>query len=186
MLHISKIPFTIFRQNRSTYIYRRSKNAAIRTATLEGTELSNRIIYYTRSGSCAQLARAYAKKSPSYLVQVMDSPEKKYWGALGYLKAALHTMMKKELPYRLVGEPGSRIDEIILITPVWASQLPPTLRTFLSKESLGRDIKITVVTVSDHGNGRDTFRQAVDILHQAGAREIHHRNLRRSEINSAE
>lgn len=148
--------------------------------------MSNRIVYYTRSGNCAQLARAYARQSPSYLVQVMDTPEKRYRGAWGFLKGAIHTLRKKEVPYRLVGEPGSRIEEIILITPVWAGQLPPTLRTYLTKESLGTDGKVTVVTVSDSGNGRDTFRQAVDLLHQAGVREIHHRNLRTTDITKTE
>jgi hypothetical protein len=116
----------------------------------------------------------------------MDTPEKRYWGVFGFIKGSIHTLMKKELPYRLVGEGGSKISEIILITPVWAGQLPPTIRTFLTKEPLGSDLKVTVVTVSGSGNGRETFQQTVNILHQAGVREIHHRNLRTVEIATAE
>lgn len=141
-----------------------------------------RIIFYSRSGNCAQLARTYAKESSGYLVEVRDTPEKRYWGTWGFIKGAIHTLMKREVPYQLSGSPGHKVTEIVLITPVWAGQLPPTFRTFLIKEALDRELKVTVVTVSGSGNGRETFQQAVKILHQAGVCEIHHRNMRTAEI----
>lgn len=145
--------------------------------------MSSKIFYYSRSGNCARVAHSYAKGGNGKVVQIMDLPEDRYWGGLGFIKGAFHTVLKRQQSYRLVGDTSSQSNEIILVTPVWASQVPATVLAFLNKETFGPETKVTVVTVSDSGNGRTTFRQVVDLLHRHGVQEIRHRNLKSSETN---
>ncbi|AZR72188.1 hypothetical protein BBF96_01515 [Anoxybacter fermentans] len=144
--------------------------------------MSRKIYYYSRTGNCARVAYKYAKDKESYLVQIMDVPEDRYWGAWGFIKGAINTLSKKEVSYRLVGDRYIESSEIVLITPVWAGQIPPTFRSFLQNESFASDLMVHVVTVSRSGRGRDAFRQVVKILEKAGVREIRHRNLKENEI----
>lgn len=144
--------------------------------------MSRKIFYYSRTGNCATVAHTYSKNGEGLLVQIKDKPEDRYWGVFGYIKGGFHTVTKKEVSYDLVGDKYNDASEVILVTPVWAGQIPPTFRAFLTQQDFNPEVKVTVVTISNSGKGRETFHQAVNILQDKGVQEIHHRNLKTVEV----
>lgn len=144
-----------------------------------------RVYFYSRTGTCAQVANNYIKDGAGYKVQVMDMPENRYSGFWGLIKGLANALTKKNVSYSLVGDKytkSDQISELVFITPVWADNIPPTFRTFLLNESFNSNITVRVVTVSQSGEGRKVFHQVVDILQKAGVKEIRHKNLRSAEI----
>lgn len=146
--------------------------------------MASRIFYYSRSGNCARLAHAYATEREDHMVQIMDLPEDRYWGALGFCKAVFSTVFKFDTSFRLIGNSHANVSDNVLITPIWVNQIPPTIRAFLKRESFTPDTKITVVTVSSSGNGSNAFQEIVQYLHNIGVHQIQHRNIKTSEIVS--
>lgn len=144
--------------------------------------MATRIYYYSRSGNCARVARKYANNGEDYMVQIMDLPEDRYWGALGFIKAVFSTIFKFDLSFRMVGDNHAAVADNILITPVWMNRVPPSFRAFLQKENFDSQSRITVVTVSNSGRGKETYHQIVELLHKAGVHEISHENLKSSEV----
>ncbi len=147
--------------------------------------MSKKIFFYSRTGTCAQVADRYSKNEAGYKVQVMDIPENRYWGTFGYLKAGFNTLFNKGYSYSLVGDKytsSEEVTEIILIMPVWAGKMPPTFREFLLNESFKPGLSVQVVTVSRSGQGREVFHQIVEILQKTGVTEIRHKNLKSSEV----
>lgn len=143
--------------------------------------MSQKIYFYTRTGTCKKIAETYHKDG-SYKVQVVDDPEDRFSGIFGLLKAGLNSMKSKDGAYRLVGDKYQDSSDIVLITPVWASKMPPAFRSFLKNQSFNHDSKILVITVSAGGDGRRTFREIVDILENSNASEIRHKDLKQNEI----
>ena len=147
-----------------------------------------RVYFYSRTGTCTQVANDYIQDGAGYKVQVMDMPENRYSGVWGFMKGIVNALTKKNVSYSLVGDKYTKADqisEIVFITPVWADKLPPTFRTFLLNESFQPEVTVRVVTVSQSGQGREVFRQVVDILQKAGVKEIRHKNLKSREILSS-
>lgn len=143
-----------------------------------------RVYFYSRTGTCIKIANSYIKDGAGYKVRVMDMPENRYSGVLGFIKGAINSITKKNVSYSLVGDKytkSDQISEIVFITPVWANKIPPTFRTFLINETIDPQVTAHVVTVSQSGEGRDVFHQIVEILEKAGVQEIRHKNLKSTE-----
>ncbi|MCK4258472.1 MAG: hypothetical protein KAX49_05810 [Halanaerobiales bacterium] len=145
--------------------------------------MSLRVYYYSRTGTCAKVAHTYTQNGQGEVVQIKDVPENRYWGFFGFIKGGYNTVRKKEISYKRVGDQVKTPSEIVFVMPVWAGQVPPTVRTFLMKENFEPGVKVTVITVSKSGKYEKTFSQTVEILEKKGIQEFHHRNLKEKEID---
>ena len=92
------------------------------------------IVYYSMSGNTAYVAERLAGRLFADLIRL--EPEKAYpntgvkkflWGG----KSALMSETPKLEPYSFCAQ---AYDQIILGTPVWASNIAPPLRTFLQEQ----------------------------------------------------
>ncbi len=99
------------------------------------------VYYFTRTGTCGRLANKIAQDKNVVANRIDDG--KSWKGILGFINGGRYAAMKKTLPAAY--KKPEQGDSIILVTPVWASDLPPGVRTFVDEVGRGR---ITLVASS--------------------------------------
>lgn len=117
------------------------------------------IYYYTRTGRGKKIALELQEKYGYPINQITD--DKKWDGALNYIKAGAMACQKKtvQASYK---EPNKDQD-IILLFPVWAGTFPPTVRSFLEKNSRENIIAIPS-SLGTKFKDRDGFKDIYDLV----------------------
>lgn len=117
------------------------------------------IYYFTRTSRSKQVAETLAQRNGTTARPIGDG---KHWtGAFGFLKALFATLTDKSIPaiYDLPGEE----EQIVVVFPVWASNLPPAVKTFA--QEVGRQ-RITAVPTSLNSplTDRQGFYKVIDLV----------------------
>lgn len=99
-----------------------------------------KVIYFTRTGNSKRIAEKIAEKLSCKTIQLTDYVD--WSGPLGYAKAIYYIIAKKIIEFKL-DSPIAEDDELIVVTPLWASMPCPTVAEFL--KSVQRD-RVHLVT----------------------------------------
>lgn len=98
------------------------------------------VYYFTRTHRSEKIAQELADR---YGVAANKIDDGKSWkGLFGFIRAGMMASQKKSLPATY--EPTIAGENIILCFPLWASNMPPAVRTFVNE--VGRDRIICVAT----------------------------------------
>jgi hypothetical protein len=90
--------------------------------------MRRKVVYFTRTGNCRRIAEVIAKSLSLDSIQLRDNQN---WdGFIGYWKAGFFASAKREVSIEYRGD-LSEIDEIILVTPIWAGSIAPATKAFL-------------------------------------------------------
>ncbi len=125
------------------------------------------VIYYSMSGNTAATARKIAEGINADLLEI--KPEKAFpdkgfkkflWGG----KSAVMAETPKLLPYTFDPE---QYDQIIIGFPVWASNIAPPIRTFVTenKEAI-REKKIAAFACQGGSGAEKAFKKLLDCMGQ--------------------
>lgn len=116
------------------------------------------IYYFTRTHRSEKIAKELADR---YGVKANKIDDGKSWkGLFGFIRAGMMASQKKSLPATY--EPTKDGETIILSFPLWASNMPPAVRTFVSE--VGRE---RIICVATSGGGKfadpDGFIRVIDL-----------------------
>lgn len=101
------------------------------------------VLYYSRTGKTAIVAKAIADKLSSEIVEVKDLKGRK--GFIGYIKAALDARGMKTTTIEPSTVNTTDYDLICLGTPIWAGKPAPAINTIIKNEEIrGKDIILFV------------------------------------------
>lgn len=103
------------------------------------------IAYYSRTGTTKQVAELIAKELNADIEEIIDLKNRK--GVLGYIKSGKDAALKKltEIEYK---KNPKEYDLVIIGTPVWAGNMTPAIRTYLTKNKLEKGVGLFVTAGS--------------------------------------
>ena len=114
------------------------------------------VVYYSRTGNTRRLAETIARAREAVTEELIDEQDRT--GVKGYFGAGTDAMFKREAA---IGEPAKNpreYDLVIVGTPVWAFNMTPAVRTFLTR--YGSDIKSIAFFCTVGGTGvKRTFQE---------------------------
>ena len=113
------------------------------------------IVYYSMSGNCQYAAKGVARRTGADLIRIEpekaypDSGFKKYfWGG----KSAVMGDMPALKPYEFDAD---KYERVIFCFPVWAGNVTPPIRTFISENRGGLKDKKLAALVCHSGGGSE-------------------------------
>ena len=108
------------------------------------------VVYYSRTKTSEKLAKNLADKLDAGLEEVIDRRD--YSGALGYIAGGRDALMKKEGEIEELKNNARDYDLVIIVTPVWAGNMVPGIRSFIRQE---KDVLGDVVFIATQGSSRE-------------------------------
>jgi hypothetical protein len=114
------------------------------------------IVYVTRTGNSRALANGLGDILKAPVHEVIDKANRK--GVLGFIKGGADSSMKSSPPIQDPGIELKGVHTVVLVQPVWASNLCPPLRTWLRahKEEL-KGVRLALLA-SHLGSPPEKFR----------------------------
>ena len=118
------------------------------------------IYYYTRTKTCERIAHGLADKYHVDARQIIGGID--YSGNKGFIRGGKAAIMRRSDPC-IYKKPDENVQNILLVTPVWAGTFPPAVRTFVKE--VGRDSVVLVpVSKGSKIKDRDGFKRIIDIV----------------------
>ena len=118
------------------------------------------VYYFTRTGTCERIAHGLAEKYHCQARQIIGSID--YSGKTGFIRGTKAAAFKQEDPC-IYKRPDENVKNILLVTPVWASTLPPAVRTFV-KEVGSENIILVPVSKGSKIKDREGYKKIIDIV----------------------
>lgn len=91
------------------------------------------VAYYSWTGHTKQIAEAIAKACDADLEEIQDVEDRA--GFFGYLRSAYHALTKRIGRIRIAAKDPADYDLVVLGTPVWAWNLSPPMRAYVSEQA---------------------------------------------------
>lgn len=88
------------------------------------------IVFYSRTGTTKKVAQAIHASLKCDIEEIVD--KKSRIGVMGYLKGGRDALRKKPTKIGAPFKNPSKYDLIIIGTPVWAHNMTPAIRTYIS------------------------------------------------------
>lgn len=90
--------------------------------------MSTLVVCFSRSGHTRQVALQLSKKLSGTCEEIID--RQSYKGLVGFLRGGFRAARKKATRIMPIRNNPGLFDCVVICTPVWASGLPPAVRTF--------------------------------------------------------
>ncbi|MFN3550468.1 MAG: flavodoxin family protein [Endomicrobiia bacterium] len=121
------------------------------------------IIYYSVSGKTKLVAEKIAEILSCETEEIVDLKNRK--GLIGFLVSGYDAVKKKTTNIKQITKDLASYEHIILCFPVWASNVPPSIRTFLNnfKDKI-KNISF-VATMGFHG-AEKMFKEIESIINK--------------------
>jgi len=94
----------------------------------------NLVIYFSRSGICKKVSDVLSESIECETIELKDNMNWK--GLFGFIRAGYHSNKGSSIDYLIKELDFNNYDEIFIIAPIWAGKVQPTVRTFISDNSL--------------------------------------------------
>ncbi len=91
------------------------------------------VVYYSRTGTNKKAASSIARLLKADTEELVDF--KKRGGILGYLISGFDAVRKKQTQINPVKKDSSKYGLVILGTPIWAGDMAPAIRTYLTQNN---------------------------------------------------
>jgi len=89
------------------------------------------VVYYSRTGCTKEVGDAIAKILEADIEVLKDTKNRN--GIIGWLRAGRDASMKKPAEIEKTKKDPSKYDIVIIGTPVWAGNMTPAVRTYLTQ-----------------------------------------------------
>lgn len=117
------------------------------------------IYYFTRTGRSKKIAEELAARFGVSARAIDDHTD--WSGKINYMKAGAMSMSGKAIP--VTYEKPEATEDIVVVFPLWASAMPPGVKTFV--EEVGKE-KITAVVTSLGSTlkNKEGFKKVIDLI----------------------
>lgn len=108
--------------------------------------MSNVVVYYSWSGNCKVASELISERINGSILELLEA-KKTSRGFFGFMKGGFQAVFRKKV--ELKGNPFeevSQYEKIYLVSPIWASNLVPAMRTFIEKTDF-KDKDVVVITI---------------------------------------
>ena len=135
-----------------------------------------KVVYFTRTGTSKRVAEKIANKLSCDAIQITDNMNWK--GILGFLKGGYYASKNKDVHIKIHGNLDNA-DELIVVTPLWAGKVTPSIKTFLKTTTLD---KIHLVVTSNGSTIKNSsgFKSVSDIVKTKNNEDVTIDNLVKS------
>lgn len=89
------------------------------------------VVFYSLSGNSKKVAEKVAELTGCDIVEIKEKVSRK--GVFGFLKSGYEAITKKSLPIEDIDINFKKYDKVIVVCPIWASNLPSPVRSFLKR-----------------------------------------------------
>ena len=118
------------------------------------------VYYFTRTGNSERIARKIADGLSCDTYPIHDDVD---WGGIkAFFKFQSYASGKKTLKYVSDGNHAA-VDEIVVVSPIWGSRLPPTVQQFIAPYDKKR-IHVVTSSLMDSLRGGDGFQSVTEII----------------------
>jgi hypothetical protein len=122
------------------------------------------VIYYTRTNNSLRIAEKISNQLSCELIQITDNINWK--GIIGYFKAGFYSMTRKHVDIQVMGDLDT-VEEYIVVGPLWAGGLAPSLKTLLNQ--LPRDkVHLVVTSIGSQVEDRSGYLSVHDVTRNSG------------------
>jgi flavodoxin len=119
------------------------------------------VCYYSHTGHTQKIAELIAESVGADVERIID--EKSREGALGYLTAGRDAMLKRQSRIQPAMKDPSQYDLIILGTPIWAWNLSPPMRTYISDHK-AKFNQVAFFCTEGGSGGNRAFQQMANLI----------------------
>ncbi len=137
------------------------------------------VVYYSRSGNTAEVARAIATALDANIEAIVDKTSRK--GLVGYMRSAYEATFARLTTIEQPTHDLSRYDLVVMGSPVWNASLSSPVRTFMARHR--KDMKAVAFFCTCGGRGAErVFEQMSDVTGKTPADTLvlRERELQRS------
>ena len=127
---------------------------------IEEEIMSNKIVFYTRTGTSERIAKKIKEKIGGELIQITDNG--KWKGLIGYMRAGFYSIKNKDVDIQVHGSIQEE-DKLILVAPLWAGGLAVAANVFIRKYGADR-IHLVVTSLGSMLKARTGFKSITDIV----------------------
>ncbi|AZT89204.1 flavodoxin family protein [Caldicellulosiruptor changbaiensis] len=89
------------------------------------------IVFYSLTGNSRKVAQALSKVLRCEIVEIKESSSRK--SIFGFLRSGYEAITKKIVPIEDIDKDFSKYDHVIVVSPIWAGNLPSPVRSFLKR-----------------------------------------------------
>ncbi len=93
------------------------------------------VVYYSRTGNTRKVAEQIAMTLGSDIVEIIDLKNRK--GIFGFLTAGYSAYSRKLTEIKAPDADPSAYDLLVVGTPIWAGNITPAIRTYLTRIASG-------------------------------------------------
>lgn len=108
------------------------------------------VFFYSWKGFTRKVAEVIAEKMSAELIEIREAKERK--GISGFLGGILEAIRKKHINIVFPMQKPEEYDIVFLMTPIWAGNPSPAIRTFVEKTNWADKKTVVVVTQGASGN----------------------------------
>lgn len=119
------------------------------------------VSYYSRTGHTQRIAELIAESVGADVERIIDAKSRE--GALGYLTAGRDAMFKRQSRIQPPMKDPSRYNLVILGTPIWAWNLSPPMRTYISDHK-AKFNQVAFFCTEGGSGGNRAFRQMANLI----------------------
>ncbi len=119
------------------------------------------VIYYTRTGTTRMIAEEIASEIGADIEEIVD--KKKRSGFLGWFASGRDGLKRKLTKIKPIESKIEEYGAIIIGTPVWAGNMAPSVRTFLT-ENILKNKKAALFCTMRSNNPSKTFHDMRKII----------------------
>ncbi len=125
--------------------------------------MSTLVVYFSRGGHVAKVAKQLAYENEYALEEIVETQNRK--GVFGFITGGADASLKRCGEILNMHSDISSFDKIILCSPVWAGTMPPAVRAFLVAHADDiKDIEYIIMRASRKNEYTEVFAQMNEII----------------------
>lgn len=124
-------------------------------------EMDKLLVYYSKSGATRKVAEEIASATGAIIEEIIDKRSRS--GFFGFITAGKDAASKKLTEIQKIENNPSKFSMVIIGTPVWAGNMAPAIRTYISENDLSRK-KVALFCVSGGQNPGPVFSDMKSLI----------------------
>ena len=120
------------------------------------------LVFYSRDGATKKVAEAIARELRCEMEELVDYANRE--GIFGYLRSGFEAALRRKAHIKPIQHDPARYETVIVGTPVWANNMAPAVRTFLSDQA--NKIRRIVFFCTCDNSARKAFSEMERVAHK--------------------
>lgn len=112
--------------------------------------MSTLVVYFTRTGNSEKIAKKITQKINCDIEEIVD--KKKWSGFVGFFTGGFSALTGKNTNINTSIKKPQDYEKIVIVSPVWASNMPPAIREYIKKNKSEFNFIYFVLTYNSGGD----------------------------------